>query len=163
VIAVTGGGASWGLAAAVVAWLVLAAGVSAGRPLRDRMRWIVPPALRVAEYAGILWLAALAGPSAVPGAFTLLLAVTYRHYDIVYRFRHRGVIPPAWLNRLAGGWDGRTIVVLVLAAAAAVPAGLYVAAGLLGVVFVAETIAAWASFERTQQPDVYEDEEEDAE
>ena len=121
------------------------------------------PALRVAEYAGILWLAALAGPSAVPGAFALLLAVTYRHYDIVYRFRHRGVTPPTWLNRLAAGWDGRMIVVLILAAAAAVPAGLYVAAGLLGIVFVAETVAAWASFERSQQPDVYEDEEEDAE
>jgi phosphatidylglycerophosphate synthase len=163
VIAITGGGASWGLAAAVVAWLVLAAGVSSGRPLRDRMRWIVPPALRVAEYAGILWLAALAGPSAVPGAFALLLAVTYRHYDIVYRLRHRGTTPPVWLNRLSAGWDGRMIAVFVLAAAAAVPAGLYVAAALLGVVFAAETVASWASFERTRQPDVYEDEEEDAE
>jgi hypothetical protein len=73
------------------------------------------------------------------------------------------VTPPVWVNRLSGGWDGRMIAVLVLAAAAAVPAGLYVAAGLLGIVFVAETISAWASFERTQQPDVYEDEEEDAE
>jgi hypothetical protein len=127
------------------------------------MRWIVPPALRVAEYAGILWLAALAGPSAVPAAFALLLAVTFRHYDMVYRLRHRGVIPPAWLNRLAGGWDGRVIVALVLAAAAAVPAGYYVAAALLAVVFAGETIASWASFERTQQPDVYEDDEEDAE
>lgn len=163
VIAIAGGGASWGVAAAAVAWLVLAAGVASGQPLRDRLRWIVPPALRVAEYAGILWLAALAGPSAVPGAVALLLAVTYRHYDIVYRLRHRGTTPPTWMGRLAGGWDGRLVVVFVLAAAAAVPAGLYVAGGLLGVVFVAETIASWASFERTQQPDVYEDEEEDAE
>jgi hypothetical protein len=163
VIAIAGGGASWWVAGAVVAWLVVVAGVSSGRPLRDRMRWIVPPALRVAEYAGILWLAALAGPSAVPAAFALLLAVTFRHYDLVYRLRHRGVIPPTWLNRLAGGWDGRVIVVLVLAAAAAVPAGLYVAGALLGIVFAGETIASWASFERTQQPDVYEDEEEDAE
>ena len=38
-----------------------------------------------------------------------------------------------------------------------------IVAGLLGVVFVGETLASWASFERTQQPDVYEDEEEDAE
>jgi len=99
----------------------------------------------------------------VPAAFALLLAVTFRHYDIVYRLRHRGVTPPVWLNRLAGGWDGRVIVAFALAAAAAVPAGFYIAAGLLGIAFVGETIASWASFERTQQPDVYEDEEEDAE
>jgi hypothetical protein len=82
---------------------------------------------------------------------------------MVYRLRHRGVIPPVWLNRLAGGWDGRVIVALVLAAAAAVPAGYYVAAALLAVVFAGETIASWASFERSRQPDVYEDDEEDAE
>ncbi len=144
-----------------MAWLVLCAGVSAGRPLRDPMRWIVPPALRVAEYAAILWLAAIAG--AVPAAFTFLLVVTYRHYDVVYRLRHRGITPPAWLNRLAGGWDGRVILAFVLAAAAAVPAGFYVAAAVLAVAFAGETIASWASFERTQQPDVYEDEEEEAE
>ena len=111
-IAIAGDGASWPLAGAVIAWLVLAAGVSAGRPLHDRLRWIVPPALRVVEYAGLLWVAALAGPSAVPAAFALLLAITYRHYDIVYRLRHRGVTPPRALNRLAGGWDGRLLVVL---------------------------------------------------
>jgi hypothetical protein len=55
------------------------------------------------------------------------------------------------------------IVVFVLAAAAAVPAGFYVAAALLAIAFAGETVASWASFERTQQPDVYEDEEEDAE
>jgi phosphatidylglycerophosphate synthase len=163
VAAIAGDGASWPLAGAVVAWLVLAIGASAGRPMRDRMRWTVPPAVRVAEYAGILWLAALAGPSAVPAAFALLLAITFRHYDLVYRLRHRGVTPPTWLNRAAGGWDGRLVLSFVLAAAAAVPAGFHVAAGVLAAVFVGEAIAGWASFERTRQPEVYEDEEEDAE
>ena len=74
VIAITGDGASWPLAGALLAWLVVAAGVTGGRPLRDRLRWTVPPALRVAEYAGLLWLAAIAGASAVPAAFALLLA-----------------------------------------------------------------------------------------
>jgi phosphatidylglycerophosphate synthase len=163
VIAVTGDGAAWPLAAATLAVVVVAGGVSAGRPLRDRIRWAVPPALRVAEYAGILWVGALAGGAAVPAAFVLLLAITFRHYDIVYRLRHRGVTPPRWLNRAAGGWDGRVLAALLLGAAAAVPAGFYAAAALLGIVFVAEAIAGWATFERGQQPDVYSDEEEEAE
>jgi len=163
VVAITGDGASWPLAGATLGVLVALAGASAGRPLRDRLRWTVPPALRVAEYAGILWVAALAGGSAVPAAFVLLLAITFRHYDIVYRLRHRGVTPPRWLNRAAGGWDGRLLASFALAAAAAVPAGFYAAGALLGIVFVSEAIAGWATFERGQQPDVYEDEEEDAE
>ncbi|MGI8780463.1 MAG: DUF5941 domain-containing protein, partial [Solirubrobacteraceae bacterium] len=148
---------------AALAWLVALAGVSSGRPLRDRLRWIVPPALRVAEYAGLLWIAALAGPSAVPAAFALLCAITFRHYDLVYRLRHRGVTPPGWLNRATGGWDGRLLGGFALAAAGAVPAGFDIAAALLAVAFVGESIAGWQSFGRTQQPAVYEDEEEDAE
>jgi hypothetical protein len=119
--------------------------------------------LRVAEYAGILWVAAIAGGTAVPAAFVLLLAITFRHYDVVYRLRHRGVTAPRWLNRAAGGWDGRLLASFALAAAAAVPAGFYAAAALLGIVFVGEAIAGWATFERGQQPDSYVDEEEEAE
>jgi len=114
------------------------------------MRWAVPPALRVAEYAGILWVAALAGPTAVPAAFVLLLATTFRRYDVVYR----PATPRRWLDRAAGGWDGRLLASLALAAAAAVPAGFYAAAVLLAIVFVGEAIASW-------QPDVHEDEEDE--
>ena len=163
VIAITGAGASWVLAGVTLAVLIVLAGSSAGRPLSDRLRWAVPPALRAAEYAGILWVAALAGGSAVPGAFALLLAITFRHYDIVYRLRHRGVTPPRWLNRAAGGWDGRLLASFALCAAAAVPAGFYVAGGLLAIMFAGESIASWATFERGQHPDSYVDEEEEAE
>jgi len=150
VVAVTGDGASWPLAGATLAVVIAAGGVSAGRPLRDRMRWAVPPALRVAEYCGILWVAALAGPTAVPAAFVLLLATTFRRYDVVYR----PATPRRWLDRAAGGWDGRLLASLALAAAAAVPAGFYAAAVLLAIVFVGEAIASW-------QPDVHEDEEDE--
>ncbi len=162
-IAIAGDGASWPLVAAALGWLVLLAGCSSGRPLRDRLRWIVPPALRVAEYGGLLWIAAVAGPDAVPGAFALLCAITFRHYDVVYRLRQRGVTPPTWLNRAAGGWDGRLLAGLALAAAGAVPAGFHVVAALLAVAFVGESIASWMTFGRTQQAPVYADEEEDAE
>jgi phosphatidylglycerophosphate synthase len=160
-IALEGDGASWPLVAIAIGLLVALAGVSSGRPLRDRLRWAVPPALRVAEYGGLLWIAAVAG--AVPAAFALLCAVTFRHYDIVYRLRHLGTTPPAWLGRAAGGWDGRLLAGLALAVAGAVPAGFYVAAALLALAFVGESAASWMSYGRAPQAPVYEDEEEDAE
>ena len=50
----------------------------------------------------------------------------------------------------------------MLAAAALVPAGFWVAAGLFAVVVVGESIHGWATAAR-REPDVYEDEEEVAE
>jgi hypothetical protein len=162
VAALAGGDVAWWVAGALVAWLVLAAGASSGRPLRDRLRWMVPPALRVAEYAGLLWVASVAGGSAVPAAFALLCAITYRHYDTVYRLRQRGETTPRWLDLAAGGWDGRLLIGCVLAAAGAVPAGFYAAAALLAIVLLGETLASWLSYERTSQPESYDDDEEDA-
>jgi hypothetical protein len=156
-----GAGASWWLVGITLALLVLLAGVSSGRPLRDRMRWTVPPALRAAEYGALLWVGAVA--DAVPAAFALLCAITFRHYDIVYRLRQRGETPPAWLNRLAGGWDGRILVGVVLGVAGALPAGFHILAGLLGIVFAAESVHSWLTYGRSPQAPVYEDEEEAAE
>ena len=113
VLIVTGDGASWWLAGGTLVVAVLLAGASAGRPLRDRMRWTVPPALRVIEYArDPLGRPRSPAPSSVPAAFALLAAITFRHYDIVYRIRQRSSTPPRWLNRAAGGWDGRLLVAL---------------------------------------------------
>jgi hypothetical protein len=139
----------------VVGWLVLAAGASSGRPHRDRLRWVVPPALRLAEYAGLLWLAAL--DSAVPSAVALLAVLAFRHYDLVYRLRQRGDTPPAWLNAVAGGWEGRLLAAWVLLAVGALPAGLYVLAAVLGALFVGESAAGWAR----AAPALYEDEEDE--
>jgi hypothetical protein len=52
--------------------------------------------------------------------------------------------------------------VWVLLIAGALPAGMYVAAGLLAVVLGGESIAGWRRFERAQRPMLYEDEEEEA-
>src|SRR5205823_9724819 len=68
-----------------VGWLVLAAGASSGRPHTGSLRWGIPPVLRLAEYASILWLGALAGGSGPAAAFALLAAVAFRHYDLIYR------------------------------------------------------------------------------
>jgi hypothetical protein len=161
VLAIEGDGASNTAAAAVIGWLVLAAGVSSGRPHTDPLRWAVTPVLRLAEYAGLLWIAALAGASALPAAFALLAAIAFRQYDIVYRPRYQGVPVPRWVGDIAGGWDGRLLAGLVLLLADAVAPGFFVIAAFLGVIFVTEAALSWARQGRTRSAVAYEDEEEE--
>jgi predicted outer membrane lipoprotein len=159
VIAVAGDGASTLAAALAVGWLVLAGGASA-RPARERMRWTGPPLVRLGEYAALIWLAALAGPSALPAAFAVLAALAYRHYDLTYRLRHRGATPARWVNLLSGGWDGRVVAAVALLALGAVTPGYYVAAVLLGIAFVGESAAGWMTGVRAR-PAGFDDEEDD--
>jgi uncharacterized protein DUF5941 len=160
-IALRGRDASDVVAAAVIAWLVLVAGASSGRPQRDRLRWAVPPVLRAAEYTTLVWIAAVAGAHEEGAAFALLAVIAFRHYDLVYRLRHRGVTAPAWIDALSGGWDGRLVVACLLLLADALPAGYYVVAAVLAVAFVGESALSWARFSRAQRPVMYEDEEDE--
>jgi hypothetical protein len=160
-IVLEGDDAADGLAVAVTAWLVLVGGASSGRPHTDRVRWMVPALLRAGEYGALIWFAALAGAAEEGAAFALLGAIAFRQYDLVYRLRHMGKTPPAWVNRLSGGWDGRLIVMCLLLLAGALPAAYYVVAAVLGIVFVAESVQAWTHFSRAQRPVMYEDEEDE--
>ena len=138
--------ASLGVTAAGVAVLLLTHGITTVRWPKESFHWAVPSLVRVGEYATLVWLAA--NDDAVPAAFALIAALTFRHYDLVYRLRHRAEVPPAWLNRLAAGWDGRVIIAWALLALGALPAAMFVWAGLLGAVSVAEAAASWRRFER---------------
>ena len=160
-IAIEGDGASDAAAGAALAWLVVVAGLSSGRPHADRLRWAAPPLLRLVEYGSLVWIGALGGENSRPAAFAFICALTFRHYDLVYRLRHQGVAPPRWIANLALGWDGRIVLGYILLVAGALPAGFFVAAGLLATVFVAESIAGWRRFGRAQQPATYEDEEDE--
>jgi len=160
VVAVEGGGASDGTVAAAVAWFVLWAGVSSGRPHSDRFAWALPALLRLGEYGSLIWIGATIGESASAGALALAAALAFRHYDLVYRSRFQGRPPAAWLDVAAGGWDGRLIVVTLLLVAGALPAGLFVLAGVLGVVFVSECVASWARHS-VGAVSIYEDEEDE--
>jgi len=127
-------------AAGVLAWVLLAAGVSTGARTRVRVSWAEPPLLRATEYTALIWIAALEGADAYPAAFALLAALAFRHYDLVYRRgRH------AWVNTLAAGWDVRLVVAFGLLVAGALPAGYYAAAAALGAAFVAEAVSSWAA------------------
>jgi len=160
-IAIGGGDTSQPVAAAVVAWVVLLAGASSGAPPRPKIHWAEVPLLRATEYVALTWIAALDGPDSYPAAFALLAVLTFRHYDLVYRLRHQGATPARWLNALSGGWDGRVVVAFLLLVAGALPAGYFVAAGVLGVAFVAEAVHGWLAISRMQRPYEYDDEEDE--
>jgi len=158
--ALEGDGASDGVVAAGIGWLVLLGGISSGRPHTDRFAWSVPGLLRVGEYAGLIWITVNADGSERAAAFALIAALAFRHYDLVYRPRYQGVAPPAWLQVLAGGWDGRLVLAWILLAAGALPAGMFVLAGVLGATFVAECVMSWARL-AARPVSVYEDEEDE--
>jgi hypothetical protein len=143
-LAIEQGGATDALAGAVLAWFVLAAGASRGRPHTDPLRWAVPPVLRLGEYAALLWLGALVGESGPAAAFALIAALAFRNYDLFYRPRFLGTWPPQWVGDVAGGWEGRVIFAYVLLLAGAFPAGMFAAAGMFGVLFVVESSMPWA-------------------
>jgi hypothetical protein len=161
-IVAAGDAAPRGVVVGAIAWAVLVGGLASARPLTDPLRWAVPPTLRAIEYGGLLWIAAVAGSSSLPAAFALLCALAYHHYDVVYGLRHRGVPLPSRVRVAGGGWDGRLLVACVLLLAGALPAGFFVMAAAIALLFVGETIVEWRRIGRTQPP-VYDDEEDEAE
>ena len=163
-MAAKGENASHAATGACLAWLILLAGATSAAPPRDRLGWAVAPAIRALEYAGLLWISTQGGRNSAAAAFALICALSFRHYDLVYRRRHQGLVPPRWVANLAAGWDGRLVLGYILLVADALPAGFFVAAGLLATVFVAESIAGWRRFGRGhngKQPATYEDEEDE--
>ena len=160
VIALEGDGASNGTVAAAIGWFVLWAGISSGRPHADRFAWALPGAVRVGEYGSLIWIGATVGESTSAAAFALIAVLAFRHYDLVYRGRFQGQPPAAWLDVLLGGWEGRLILVTVLLAASALPAAMFVLAGILAVVLVTECVASWARHSAAPVS-IYEDEEDD--
>ena len=156
-----GGRVSLGVAAGVLAWAIVLGGASRGRPGQLKTRWSEAPLLRLAEYGGLLWIAALEGAGTYPAAFALLGALAFRHYDLTYRLRHRAATPARWVDALAGGWDGRLVAGFVLLAAGALPAGYFVAAAVLGALFVGESVLGWMRAARGPASEEYESGEDD--
>jgi len=76
-------------------------------------RWVwVWPALICVVDLGLVAAITLAGaPELLPLAFGYLFIVAYHHYDTLYRAL-QGSTPPRWLDWLALGWEGRTLLVV---------------------------------------------------
>ncbi|WP_225095187.1 DUF5941 domain-containing protein [Streptomyces sp. CoH27] len=128
---------------------VLQSPLAVARPLKGALDWLVPPFFRAAEYGTVLVLADKAGVNgALPAAFGLVAAVAYHHYDTVYRIRGNAGAPPAWLTRVIGGHEGRTLLVAALAAvltASQFTVALTVLAVVVALVVLAESIRFWVS------------------
>ncbi|MEV7341236.1 DUF5941 domain-containing protein [Streptomyces sp. NPDC093544] len=128
---------------------VLLSPVALARPLKGALDWLVPPIYRAAEYGTVLVLAAKAEVNgALPAAFGLVAAVAYHHYDTVYRIRGNAGAPPHWLVRAIGGHEGRTLLVVVLAAlltAEQFTVALTALAVAVALLVLAESIRFWVS------------------
>ncbi|MEV6547322.1 DUF5941 domain-containing protein [Streptomyces sp. NPDC051597] len=129
----------------------ITSGLAVSAPLKGALDWLVPPFFRAAEYGTVLALAARSEvDGALPAAFGLVAAVAYHHYDTVYRIKGGSGAPPRLLVRLAGGHEGRTLVVAVLAAALAgrgtdFTLALTALAVALALLVVVESIRFWVS------------------
>jgi hypothetical protein len=161
VVIIGGGGVSNAGAAVVLAWILLTVGAAGGVHEQARIAWAATPLARLTEYVALIWIAALHGASAYPAVYAVLAALAFRHYDLVYRLRHRGVVPARWVSALSLGWDGRLLLAYLLLVAGALPAGFYVMAIVLGVAFVGEAVYGWVVIGRVEQSMVSDDEEDE--
>jgi len=146
---------------AFAALYVLGSGVAVSIPLKGRLDWLVPPLFRAAEYGTVLVLAGKAEVNgALPAAFGLVAAVAYHHYDTVYRIRGNAGAPPRWLVRASGGHEGRTLVVVVLAAllsASQFVVALTVLAVVVALLVLAESIRYWVTAHQDGAPAVHDE------
>ncbi|GAB2712695.1 DUF5941 domain-containing protein [Streptomyces bullii] len=149
------------LAIAAAALYALTSAAAVALPLKGALDWLVPPLFRAAEYGTVLILAAKADVNgALPAAYGLVAAVAYHHYDTVYRIRGDAGAPPAWLVRVIGGHEGRTLLVTVLAAvltASQFPVALTALAVAVALVVLAESIRFWVSAHRVGAPAVHDE------
>lgn len=76
--------------------------------------WAVPALLRLVELGLVAALAIWLFPSATTIAFWWVAVIAFHHYDVLYR-AIQGRPTPRWITWAGLGWDGRTIVVIVVA------------------------------------------------
>ncbi|MFG1698332.1 DUF5941 domain-containing protein [Nonomuraea sp. NPDC049309] len=136
-----------GLAVFAPAVTLLLAGPGSSHPHDGRFDWLVPPILRLIEYA---FIAACGFAHQVHPAliFALLGALAFHHYDLVYRLRQR-VYPPAWLPAAGLGWDGRMMAISLVALSGRLSGGYALLALYLWGLFGWESLTCWLATSRT--------------
>jgi hypothetical protein len=137
-------------------WAARKLGDSAEHPLA----WIVPPLVRAAEYGYVIALTAFSEHDALPVCFAFLAVLAFHHYDAVYRLRQQQSVPPAWVQAVGGGWEGRIVVVSALALAGVLQVGLLAATVILALVYVTESTLSWIRYGRGDRAPAHEDEHE---
>ena len=126
--------------------LPLAIKAASREPLTTKLGWVTPPTIQFVAYVVVLGLIV---DDAILGAaaFTLLAAVIYHHYDVVYRIRANAGQPPHWLSVALGGNLGRSVLVVVLGTAigsgSALSTVIWLLAAYLGLLAVGESVRFW--------------------
>lgn len=111
-----------------------------------RASWAIPAVLRFVELGVVAIVVLLWSPTAAVVGFWWMAVVAFHHYDTLYRAMQDSD-SPRWLTWLGLGWEGRTIVVFVLAVVGAtvLVTGLTWGAWLLAAVFVVISSVQWLS------------------
>ena len=109
--------------------------------------WALPAALRAIELGAVAVIALIWWPAASVAAFWWMSVVAFHHYDVLYRTM-QDASTPRWLVWGALGWDGRTILVVVLALTGLLAAVLGWAAGALALLVVVIASIQWLLVQR---------------
>ncbi|MGC4745455.1 DUF5941 domain-containing protein [Micromonospora sp. DT201] len=124
----------------LVLLVLLVGGLGAGAAHNGPLDWLVPAALRAAEY---LFAIAVGVVGDVPGwlIFGYVFVLTVHHYDLTARLEKRQAAPPLHVATL--GWDGRCALLALAVIVGAAGVGLATLGAYLLVVFVVSVVLAW--------------------
>jgi phosphatidylglycerophosphate synthase len=132
---------TWVVATAVV--VVVLAALPSAAAHSGALDWLVPAALRAAEYLFVVGAATAAGVP-LPLLFALLFVLALRHYDLVARMEKRaGTAGTAVTRTWDIGWDGRVTVLAAGVAAGVATPVVAVLAGYVGLMFCLGVRAFW--------------------
>ncbi|WP_435817527.1 DUF5941 domain-containing protein [Micromonospora sediminicola] len=127
-------------AAVFVLVLLLGAAQGARAPHAGALDWLVPAALRAAEYLFAIAVG-VAGRAPAWLVFAYVLVLTLHHYDLTARLEKRQAAPP--LHAATLGWEGRSLLLGIALIAGIVSIALATLGTYLFVVFVASVVLAW--------------------
>ncbi|MFF5296924.1 DUF5941 domain-containing protein [Paractinoplanes globisporus] len=126
-------------AVGVVALLILAAGIPARARHDGPLDWLVPAALRAAEYLFVVAVG-LIGSVPPPVVFLLLFTLALRHYDLTARMEKSA---PGAQRAALFGWDVRIVVLAGFALGGHATLGEAVLAAVVGGSFLVTAIVDW--------------------
>ncbi|WTZ06223.1 CDP-alcohol phosphatidyltransferase family protein [Micromonospora sp. NBC_01392] len=120
--------------------LLLGAAQGARTPHAGALDWLVPAALRAAEYLFAIAVG-VAGRAPAWLIFGYVLVLTLHHYDLTARLEKRQSAPPLHVATL--GWEGRSAVLAIALIAGIASIALATLGAYLFVVFVVSVVLAW--------------------
>ncbi|MCT2277341.1 CDP-alcohol phosphatidyltransferase family protein [Micromonospora chalcea] len=120
--------------------LLLGAAQGSRAPHDGSLDWLVPAALRAAEYLFAIAVG-VAGRAPAWLIFGYVLVLTLHHYDLTARLEKRQAAPP--LHAATLGWLGRSVLLAAASTAGTVSFALATMTAYLFVVFVVSVVLAW--------------------